>query len=346
VNYLRIWIDILTPKQLLFFRPMATNLRKKHKLLCTTREYGEVKPLIKIHNFDLKIVGKYGEENFDKLKCYTDRIQKFIPMIKKFDPDLVISHGSPEAARIAFGLRIKHVMFTDAPHSEAVMRLTLPFVYKLLTTRIIPKKEYTCYGIKSKDIIHYNAIDAAYMLKHNKLKSKTIFPIEKGKKTILIRMVEEQASYYKKKVDIIPMIKIIQKEFPSYNIVVIARYNSQRKRLKNIFGNKIKILGMMHDGKLLLENTDVFIGSGGTMTYESALMGIPTISYNPIPNLTEQYLVKKRLAKRETQPENILQATKKLLGAKHKNKKLAKQIVSQMDDPYNTLLQVINSLSS
>ena len=31
---------------------------------------------------------------------------------------------------------------------------------------------------------------------------------------------------------------------------------------------------MTYDGKHLLNNTDIFIGSGGTMTAESALMGV------------------------------------------------------------------------
>ena len=40
------------------------------------------------------------------------------------------------------------------------------------------------------------------------------------------------------------------------------------------FGRKAKIVKMSYDGKHLLKNTDVFIGSGGTMTAESALLGI------------------------------------------------------------------------
>ena len=55
---------------------------------------------------------------------------------------------------------------------------------------------------------------------------------------------------------------------------------------------------MSFDGKHLLNNTDIFIGSGGTMTAESALMGIPTISYNAVPNIIENYLVKKHLGKK------------------------------------------------
>ncbi len=49
---------------------------------------------------------------------------------------------------------------------------------------------------------------------------------------------------------------------------------------------------MSFDGKYLLNNTDMFIGSGGTMTAESALMGVPTISYNAVPNIVENFLVK------------------------------------------------------
>ena len=54
----------------------------------------------------------------------------------------------------------------------------------------------------------------------------------------------------------------------------------------------------MVDGKDLLSSVDVFVGSGGTMTAESALLGIPTISYNAVPNLIENYLVKNKLAKK------------------------------------------------
>jgi predicted glycosyltransferase len=40
-EYLKIWIDILTPKQLLFSEPIVERLGKKHELLCTSREYDE-----------------------------------------------------------------------------------------------------------------------------------------------------------------------------------------------------------------------------------------------------------------------------------------------------------------
>jgi len=98
---------------------------------------------------------------------------------------------------------------------------------------------------------------------------------------------------------------------------------------------------MSFDGKILLENCDVFIGSGGTMTAESALLGVPTISYNAVPNFIEEYVVKKKLALREENPKKIVLRVEKLLSSKNLNKKRALSEVSAMEDPFLKLSQAI-----
>ena len=141
---MKIWIDILTPKQLLFSEPIVERLEKKHDILCTSREYHEVSKLSKIRHFKLIFVGKHGgKDKKSKLKASIERIEKLSNRIKKFEPDLVISFGSPEAARISFGLGIKHIMFCDSPHANAVMKLTLPLIQKLL----IPYLENSFFDI-------------------------------------------------------------------------------------------------------------------------------------------------------------------------------------------------------
>ena len=64
--------------------------------------------------------------------------------------------------------------------------------------------------------------------------------------------------------------------------------------------------------KIYLMNTDVFIGSGGTMTAESALMGIPTISYNAVPNIIENFLVKKSHCKEKQIHKRVSNEIKKI----------------------------------
>jgi len=340
---LKIWIDILTPKQLLFSEQIIKKLGKKHDILCTSREYEEVTKLAKIRDFDLVFVGKHGgDDKKTKLEASIDRMGKLFRKIKAFSPDIVISFCSPEAARISFGLGIKHVAFCDSPHADAVMRLTLPLIQKLLIPNVIPKNEFSKYGIDKKNIISYKAIDAVVIIKR-KINQEVSLPFKKkNRKNILIRIEEEEAAYASKSSKIIPIIKQIVKEHSEENIVILCRYTKQIQNLQKRFGKKAKIVKMSFDGKHLLNNTDVFIGSGGTMTAESALLGIPTISYNAVPNIIESYLVKKHLVEREKNPVKISNQIKKIFRTSNReHQKRVKKIVAEMEDPIQKLMNVI-----
>ncbi|MBT4299460.1 MAG: DUF354 domain-containing protein, partial [Nitrosopumilus sp.] len=305
----------------------------------------EVSKLAKIRHFDLVFVGKHGGGNKkNKLKASIERIDKLSKKIQKFEPEVVISFGSPEAARISFGLGIKHIMFCDSPHANAVMRLTLPLIQKLLIPYVIPKKEFSKYGINEKDIVQYKAIDAVVTMQRE-INEKIVSPFKNNnKKNILIRIEEEEASYTSKSNKIIPIIQKIVNDFKGENIVVLGRYTKQIVNLQKVIDSKVKIVKMSFDGKYLLNNTDIFIGSGGTMTAESALMGIPTISYNAVPNIVENFLVKKHLVKRESNPSKISNHIKKIFELNNnQEQKRAKKIVKEMEDPIEKLIKIIKN---
>ena len=321
---------------------MIQRLKKNHSVLCTSRKYNQVTDLAKIRKQKLVIIGKHGGgEKHDKLNASLSRSKLLVKKISKFSPDITISFCSPEAARISYGLGIKHICFSDSPHAENVMRLVVPLVQKLLIPWIIPKKKFTKFGIDQNNIIQYKAIDAATISKR-KIKNikKTV-----DKRIILIRLQEDEAAYSLKKRPIIPIIKEILKEFSGQEIVIMTRYASQKKYLQQIFQKKIKILSKVVDSKLLLYNADIFIGSGGTMTAESALLGIPTISYDAVPNIIEDYLVRKKLVMREVNPKKMVSVMKKVFKSSNSRRKnRAKKMMSSMEDPYPILLKTMKSI--
>jgi len=321
---------------------MIKRLKKNHSVLCTSRKYNQVTELAKIRKQKLVIIGKHGgAEKHDKLDASLSRSKLLVKKITKFSPDITLSFCSPEAARISYGLGIKHICFSDSPHAENVMRLVVPLVQKLLIPWIIPKKKFTKFGIDQNNIIQYKAIDAATISKR-KIKNikKTV-----GKRIILIRLEEDEASYSLKKRPIIPIVKEILKEFSGQEIVIMTRYVTQKKYLQQIFQKKIKILSTVVDSKLLLYNADIFIGSGGTMTAESALLGIPTISYDAVPNIIEDYLVRKKLVMREINPKKMVSVMKKVFKSSNSRRKnRAKKMMSSMEDPYPILLKTMKSV--
>ncbi|MDE1814757.1 MAG: DUF354 domain-containing protein, partial [Thaumarchaeota archaeon] len=277
-----------------------------------------------------------------KLYSSIQRMNHLLDEIIKFSPDLTISFCSPEAARISYGIGIKHVAFSDSPHAEAVMRLALPLVHKLLIPWVIPKNEFVRYGISKKDIIHYKAIDASVIVRERSRIRR--IKVDKTKKTIVIRPEESEAAYILGKTASDNIIRETSKENNPYNIIVLARYAIQKKRLEEKFGKKVIIMDKVVDGKSLLSITDLFIGSGGTMTAEAALMGIPTISYDAVPNYIEKYLVRVGLVKRETDPKKILTLIKKMVNGSKTNKQRARTILDSMEDPYLKLVQTIKEI--
>jgi len=325
---------------------MIKRIKKNNTVLCTSRDYSQVTQLAKIRNLKLVIIGKHGgSKRHDKLNASLHRAKLLSTRIKKFSPDITISFCSPEAARVSYGLDIAHICFSDSPHANAVMRLVVPLIQKLLVPWIIPKKEFVKFGINSDDIMHYKAIDASIIAKRKVSKNSKKLVKKSKRKVILVRVEEEYASYSTKKRPAIPIIKEIIKNFSDQEIIVMGRYTSQVRHLDQTFGKKIRVLNKIVDSKILLENADVFVGSGGTMTAESALLGVPTISYNAVPNIIEAYLVRKKLVIRETNPKQIVISIRKILVSSNLEiKKKSKKILDSMEDPYPILVKTMKSI--
>ena len=336
---------MLTPKQLLFFEPMVNKLSKKHKIFCTTRKYREVDHLAKIRKIRVKVIGKHGGvKNSEKLRANLNRMKLLMPIIEKFKPDVTISFCSPDAARISYGLKIKHVAFCDAPHAEAVMRLTIPLIQKLLIPWIIPKKEFTKFGISTRNIISYRAIDAALIISQ-KPKKKTVPIIFKKGINILFRTHESNASYTKGKIDLVKIIRKLS-EIENINIIVLGRYSDEIKELKKKMNDSVFVLKKSVDSGEILKMTDIFVGSGGTMTAEAALRGIPTLSYSAVPNIIEEYLVRKKLV---TRIHDINDLDKKIIRILNKKSNTIKNRASKefkvMENPIKKLELVLRMLN-
>ena len=334
---------------------MIKRIKNNHTVLCTSRDYNQVTQLAKIRNLKLVIVGKHGgSERHDKLNASLHRTKLLSTRIKKFSPDITISFCSPEAARVSYGLGIPHVCFSDSPHATAVMKLSLPYADKLLIPWIIPKSDFKNMGIDPKNIIQYKSIDAAQITKGKVFEPR--LPYDQISDKILIRTSEDEAAYSSKQSDVVGIIKKIKKNQVSEHITVLTRYKKQADLLKKKFSksaqSKVQIVSKVVDGKKLLRNCDVFVGSGGTMTAESALLGVPTISYNAIPNRIEDYLVSKKIVTRCMTPNKIaerithvFQLTSYRGGGSERTRRMQiKKFVNSLEDPYPILLKTIKSI--
>jgi hypothetical protein len=354
---MKIFIDILTPKQCMLFAKLSQKLKEKgHRIYQATRKYREVVQLLRLKGIKAEIVGRHGGGKlYEKLKASAERTLELANLVEKWNPDVAVSFSSPEAARVAYGLGIAHVCINDSPHAEAVARLTVPLSKKLLTPKIIPKRAWTKFGISTTNIVQYSALDAWAWLKDFEANEKILaeLGLNRTKPILTFRTEETFAAYLLRKARKTPIIVSILKELlqtsRDLQIVVLPRYQTQANDLKEMFHNKIAICRSTVDATSLLSFTSIFIGAGGTMTSEAALLGVPTFSCYPgKPYLVEKYLLSNGLVTRETDPKRlttmILKTLDDLQTVKTEQQEKARRLTSTFEDPIEVILETIENI--
>lgn len=348
----KIWIDITTPKQIMYFKRLIKIFQEKDiEIVVTSRNYYEINHLLKKNNINARIVGKHGGKTLKgKLIASLERAKKLLKLVTTENPDLLISLTSDVASRVAFGLGIPHITCSDTPWAFAVNKLSIPYAKKLLAPKATNYKDWLPFGILEEDIIYYDAVDAAAWIKYLKPNHDVLKELNLNEKDLIIvlRPEETYAAYVLnmniKEPVIYPTIRAILADFPHAKIVALPRYEEHKKLFKQQFQDKIIVPDKPIDVQSLLTFASLEMGFGGTITQEAAILGVPAISCYLGPLWCDTYLQEKGLLYKAKSPEDAAQISIKILKnrdeyLKH-HKELAKKILQQMDDPIEILANV------
>ncbi|MFB0561698.1 MAG: DUF354 domain-containing protein [Candidatus Lokiarchaeia archaeon] len=349
-----IWVDYVAPKDVLYFMSMTERLKNRgDTVIATTRRFREVNELLRLKNIEAEILGSYGGGTLKgKLVEGAKRIIKLAEYISRFDVDLLVSYCSPEAARVAFGLQIPIINIYDAPHAVKQVLLVSRLVDAHLSPKCIPKQEWLKLGFKSEQLIFYDAIDPAAWLKNltpdeNVIKNLGLNP---DKKIVVVRAEEAFASYLLGKTSddsplIIPLINELLEFGEELQIVVLYRYRRQKSILRKL-SRKLIIPEHVIDAASLFSNSTLFIGGGGTMSCEAALLGVPTISFFPGRLYYEEPLMKEKLLYHPKEVDEAKKLIREILVQTpeyfDKFKERAKLLLNRMEDPTDKIIETID----
>src|SRR5216683_1119967 len=349
-----VWIDVLTPKHALFFEPLYRDLvQDGHELLLTTRTYREAVEALRLKQLRFRIVGEHGGgSRYGKLLASGRRVVKLAQLIEGWRPDTAVSFSSPEAARVAFGLGVPHVAVNDSPHSWLVARLSIPLSRYVCSPWIIPRKVWLSFGAWPDGIAPYKALDAAAWLKRYKPNPAVLrqLSLKKNRPIIVLRTEESFASYLEGKAsDSAPVIGPVAEEILKLKldaqIVISTRYGRQAPVLRQKFRDRVRVVDHIIDATSLLYYSTIFIGSGGTMTVEAALLGRPAISNFPGEKpLYIKYLERKRLVETIQSPREIALRVARTVASEEQREKQEKRgtkLLRQMEDPIKVISGVV-----
>ena len=136
--------------------------------------------------------------------------------------------------------------------------------------------------------------------------------------------------------------------FPDTNIVALCRYDFQVDEIRGKFGSKCFVPDDIVSGHDLLASTDLFVGMGGTMNAEAALMGVPTISAFQGSLYTDRYLESVGLLAKALTPSTLKAHARRLLAKSFKAgyRKKARRVLDSMEDPVPRIAKFVEKTAN
>lgn len=311
---MQLWIDALTPKQALFSKALVERAPSRVECIVTTRNYSELNQFISQIGLKHKMIGRHGGGDLEeKLRASVKRQNLLIPFVLDNCFDYSLCFLSPEAARVSFGLGIRHFVCSDSPHANAPSRLAVPLSNQVFTPFPIQKDRWTRYGIKPRQVERYHALDPWAWIKASKIKAS-----RKVQGRVMIRLEEWFASYFRKGMGVSDSLsRLISgiKRVGDFEITLVPRYDDQRRWARRKFGKLCIVPETTINGVEEISKTDLLVGGGATMTQEAALLGVPNISYFPSAELDvfSNYYFPKRLSVEASNHKQLLNTTFSLL---------------------------------
>jgi len=326
---MKVWYDACTGKHVRYGVAVTRKLRTlRHEVVLTTRKHPDTLPLAEFLNEKFIVVGKYNPKSLlTRLEEGARRQLKFCKLFEEDAPRVAISHGSVDQCRVAFGLGIPVISTIDAPHADAVNRLTLPLSNYVVASKAIPKEVLQTYATEDK-IAGFDGVDEIAWIKGFRPKMCYDF----GKPLIVVRQLEEKAVYTKETIDLAILARKLTR---LGKVVFLSRY--KRKSMKNLIVPKGFI-----DSASLVAQADLFIGVGGTITREAALQGTPAIIVDVFRNqYVNEFLAEKGFPIFRVVPSKAMKTAEELLGKKHD----VKHLLDKLENPVDVIANIVERCS-
>ncbi len=322
---MKIWIDLTNSPHVNFFAGMIRELEKEHQVVLTCRPLANTIELLDLFGFSYSVIGKhYGQNSMLKILGFCLRTLQLYMFLRAERINAAISHSGFNVPIVAKLLGVFSVYLNDNEHAAA-NRVSFTFASKIMVPEFLDLQKIRKQGAAPEKTIHYPGVkEGVYLWDYKPSSVSDDFKIvgAETKKRIFIRPEPWTAQYYKGKRNFIDDLLLEIKD--EFSIVLLPRGKEQKLHyMKEIFK------GIMVPEKSLnlsdiIENCDLFIGAGGTMTREAAVLGVPTISiyqdelldvdryliskgamvHNP--NLTADFMIEYLEKRKERSPDNQL----------------------------------------
>ena len=275
---MKIWFDLSNSPHINMFFDLIRELENDgHHIIITSRPLANTVELLDQKGLKHTVVGEhYGKNFYKKVFGYPIRVLQLKKFLKQLKPDLAVSQSSFHSPLVAKLLGIPAIYTNDNEHAMG-NKPSFLFATTILIPENLSVDKITGPGISRTKIIQYPGVKEGIYLwsKGEKIQEQRGLNKDRTIK-IFIRPEPQTAQYYNGKENFLDDFILDLQE--RYAITILPRDANQMKHYKQEKFNKVIVPEKPMSFDWIAAQCTLFIGAGGSMTRELAILGIPTIS--------------------------------------------------------------------
>jgi len=285
---MRIAVDVNHPAHVHFFKQFIWRMEKRgHTILVTASSKDVTCQLLHEYGLEYVLLGSYGRSQVRKAVGFPLLDYRMWAALRRFKPDVILGVGSFRAAHVSWLLRTRCLIFDDTEHGRTEQLLYLPFAHEVYTPacfkRALGKKQIRYDGYHELAYLHPDYFQPnPFVL--------TELDLEEDEPFFVIRFVAWDAIHDVRQHGFRPSDKRkLVGKLREYGRVLVS---SEAPLPMDLRPYQVLLSpAKMHD---LLYYAAMYIGEGGTMATEAAILGTPSILVSSLTSgnweeLEEQY---------------------------------------------------------
>jgi len=282
---MKIWFDLSNSPHINLFAHLIRELEAEgHETVITCRPLANTVDLLELHKLPYKVVGEhYGANFYKKVFGYPIRVLQLRKYLAPMRIDVAISQSSFHSPLVARLLGVRSIYMNDNEHAMGNVP-SFFFATRILVPEFLSAEKLRKQWANPKKVFNYPGVkEGIYLwrLQSELTARPAAAPVaardsSQRKPHVYIRPEPWTAQYYKGSKDFLDDLLLGIKD--QVDVILLPRGKAQGEHYLDPKFAGIRIVDTALDIADIAPDCDLFVGAGGTMTREMAVLGVPTIS--------------------------------------------------------------------
>lgn len=276
---MRIWFDLSNSPHINLFRDMIGEIgRRGHEVVISCRPLANTIDLLQLHRLPFEVVGEhYGAGAWKKSLGYPVRVWQLRQWLKDRDIDVAMSQSSFHSPVAGKWVGARTIYMNDNEHALGNIPSFL-FADRILVPECMDASSLRRQLARPAKVMRYPGVkEGIYLWKLGEsIRSAASARGPRPRPSVYVRPEPWTAQYYRGRTNFLDELLVAIKG--RVDVTILPRGAAQGTHYRTPAFEGVRVVDTALDVGDIAVDCDLFVGAGGTMTREMAVLGIPTIS--------------------------------------------------------------------